>query len=103
MNWRADKPATLSYVVALDDGDQANKVDYRDEIFSWNAPFNENATSMLKTQQRFNGVIWGNETTAIAYDSWYDTRNTKTYLFNPSNANQTPKIIFDRNSQDIYY
>lgn len=102
MTWRADKPASLSYVVALDDGDQANKVDYRDEIFSWNAPFTENATSILKTQQRFNGVTWGNETTAIAYDSWYDTRNTKTYLFNPSNANQTPKIIFDRNSQDIY-
>jgi len=102
MSWRADKPATLVYVEALDEGDQSKKVDYRDEIFQWNAPFNSTATSMMKTQQRFGGVQWGNDTFAIAYDSWYDTRNTKTYLLNPSSPNETPKIISDRNSQDIY-
>jgi dipeptidyl aminopeptidase/acylaminoacyl peptidase len=102
MSWRSDKAATLSYVVALDEGDQANKVDFRDEVFNWDAPFSAEAKSILKTQQRYAGIIWGNETTAIAYDSWYDTRNQKTYLFNPSNPNQAPKIISDRNSQDIY-
>lgn len=102
MNWRADKPATLVYVEALDEGDQAKKVDYRDEIFQWNAPFNSAPTSMMKTQQRFGGISWGNDSFAIAYDSWYDTRNTKTYLLNPSNPNETPKVISDRNSQDIY-
>ncbi|RKS03672.1 S9 family peptidase [Flavobacterium sp. 102] len=102
MNWRADKPATLSYVIALDEGDQAKKVDFRDEIFNWDAPFSAKPKSVLKTQQRFAGIIWGNETTAIAYDDWYDTRNQKTYLFNPSNPAQAPKIIWDRNSQDIY-
>ncbi len=102
MSWRSDKPATLSYIVALDEGDQANKVDFRDEVFNWDAPFSAEPKSILKTQQRYAGIIWGNETTAIAYDSWYDTRNQKTYLFNPSNPNQAPKIISDRNSQDIY-
>ena len=102
MNWRSDLPATLSYVVALDEGDQAKKVDFRDEVFLWNAPFTSEPTSLLKTQQRFGGILWGNDKIAIAYDSWYDTRNTKTYLFNPSNPNQAPKVISDRNSQDIY-
>ena len=102
MSWRADKPATLVYVEALDEGDQAKKVDYRDEVFQWNAPFNSAPTSMMKTQQRFGGINWGNDTFAIAYDSWYDTRNAKTYLLNPSNPNETPKVISDRNSQDIY-
>lgn len=102
MSWRADKPATLVYVEALDEGDQAKKVDYRDEVFQWNAPFNSAPTSMMKTQQRFGGISWGNDTFAIAYDSWYDTRNAKTYLLNPSNPNETPKVISDRNSQDIY-
>lgn len=102
MSWRADKPSTLSYVVALDEGDQANKVDFRDEVFSWDAPFSANATSLIKLQQRYGGMVWGNETTAIAIDTWYDTRNEKTYLFNPSNPGETPKIITDRNSQDIY-
>jgi dipeptidyl aminopeptidase/acylaminoacyl peptidase len=102
MNWRSDKPATLNYVEALDEGDQAKKVDFRDELFLWEAPFTSNASSLLKTPQRFAGIIWGNDNVAIAYDDWYDTRNTKTYLINPSNPSQAPKVISDRNSQDIY-
>ena len=102
MSWRNDKPATLSYVVALDEGDQANKVDFRDEVFLWNAPFDAAATSLVKTPQRFSNVIWGNDNVAIVSDEWYDTRNTKTYLINPSDLNQQPKVISDRNSQDIY-
>lgn len=102
MNWRSDKPATLYFVEALDQGDPANKVDFRDEIYLWNAPFDAAPTSMMKTKQRYGGLIWGNETTAVVVDQWYDTRNTKTYLINPSDANQAPKVISDRNSQDIY-
>jgi len=102
MSWRSDLPATLSYVEALDGGDPANKVDFRDEIFLWNAPFTSNPTSLAKTVQRYAGIVWGNNTTAILYDQWYDTRNEKTYLINPSNPAQAPKVIFDRNSQDIY-
>jgi dipeptidyl aminopeptidase/acylaminoacyl peptidase len=102
MAWRADKPATLTYVVALDEGDQAVKADYRDELFEWNAPFSTSPISLMKIQQRFGGLIWGNASNAIVIDDWYDTRNTKTYLIDPSNPSLAPKIIFDRNSQDIY-
>ncbi|KOY87400.1 aminoacyl peptidase [bacterium 336/3] len=102
MSWRADKPATLAYVEALDEGDQSKKVDFRDEVFLWDAPFNQTAKSILKTPQRFAGVMWGNDQVAIAFDQWYDTRNLKVYFINPSTDNPTPKIISDRNSQDIY-
>lgn len=102
LGWRGDKPASWAYVVALDEGDQAVKTDYRDELFNWDAPFTSEPKSIMKTKQRFSGVTWGNDNTAIVSDSWYDTRNAKTYLINPSNPNQAPKIIFDRNSQDIY-
>jgi dipeptidyl aminopeptidase/acylaminoacyl peptidase len=102
MNWRNDEAATLYYVEALDEGNPENKVDFRDDVFQWKAPFNENPALILKTKQRFSGIIWGNESTAIAYDQWYDTRNAKTYLFNPSDVSLEPKIITDRNSQDIY-
>jgi dipeptidyl aminopeptidase/acylaminoacyl peptidase len=102
MNWRSDKPASLYFVVALDEGDQANKVEFRDELFTWDAPFSNEATSVAKTHQRYAGVMWGNETTAILMDQWYDTRNMKTYLINPSNPNAAPKIIYDRNYQDVY-
>ena len=102
MGWRNDQAATLYFVEALDEGNPENKVAYRDEILDWKAPFNENPRALLKTKQRFAGIMWGNETTAIAMDQWYDTRNSKTYLFNPSDIKQEPKIISDRNSQDIY-
>ncbi|NDI85827.1 alpha/beta hydrolase family protein [Undibacterium crateris] len=102
MGWRGDKPATLYYVVALDGGDPANKTEFRDELFQWNAPFDQEPVSLLKTQQRFSGVVWGNDKVAIAYDNWYDTRNLKTYLFNPSAPSEAPRVIGDRNMQDIY-
>ena len=102
MGWRSDKPSTLSFVEALDEGDQANKVDFRDEVFLWNAPFTANPTSLAKTIQRYGGITWGNDNIAILFDSWYDTRNAKTYLINPSNPSETPKMISDRNYQDIY-
>lgn len=102
MGWRADKAATLFYVEALDKGDPAEKVDFRDEMFVWNAPFDAPATSLGKTPQRFAGVVWANDNYAIVQDEWYDTRSEKTYLLNPSNPSQGLKVIWDRNSQDIY-
>ena len=102
MNWRNDEAATLYFVEALDEGNPENKVDFRDVVMQWKAPFDQQPTAILKTKQRYGGIIWGNATTAVAFDQWYDTRNTKTYLFNPSDASQEPKVISDRNSQDIY-
>jgi len=102
MGWRNDAPATLYYAEALDGGDPANKVEFRDEVFLWKAPFTATPTSLVKTPQRFGGITWGNDQIAVVYDSWYDTRNTKTYLINPSNPSVAPKVISDRNSQDIY-
>ncbi len=101
-SWRSDKPATITFVKALDKGDPEVKVDYRDEVFELNAPFNGKAKSILKTINRFSYVEWGNSNTAIAYDFWWSTRNLKTYVFNPSDASKKPIIIGDRNYQDRY-
>lgn len=102
LSWRNDKPATLIYVTALDEGDPENKVAYRDEVFQLEAPFKGEGNSVLKTTQRFNGIRWGNDNTAIAYDYWWNTRNLKTYVIDPSDNSKSPKILFDRNYQDKY-
>ncbi len=102
MMWRSDKPASLYYVEALDGGDPATKVENRDAVYQWDVPFTSEPKLILKTTDRFAGIIWGSETAAIAYDNWFDTRNVNTYLFNPSDANQQAKIINRRNSQDVY-
>ena len=100
MQWRGDRPATLVWAEALDNGDPAVEADYRDIVFELNAPFNGKPKEILKTKQRFSGIRWGNDNTAIAYDYWWNTRNLKTYLFNPSNGKA--EVISDRNYQDRY-
>ncbi len=102
MQWRADQPATLVWAEALDGGDPQNEVDFRDEVFQLAAPFDGEGMPMMKTVGRFSGVEWGNENTAVAYDYWWNTRNTKVYLFDPSNASKPPQILTDRNYQDRY-
>ena len=100
MTWRGDRPATLVWAEALDQGDPAVEVDFRDAVYELNAPFNGQPKVILKTKQRFSGIQWGDDNHAVAYDYWWNTRNLKTYLFNPSNAEA--KVISDRNYQDVY-
>ena len=102
LRWRADHPATLVWIEALDGGNPANEVAYRDEIFQLSAPFIGEVKSILKTINRFSGIDWGNNNVAFAYDRWWNNRNTKIYLFNPSDASAKPQIVSDRNYQDRY-
>ncbi|MEO0900027.1 MAG: prolyl oligopeptidase family serine peptidase [Bacteroidota bacterium] len=100
--WRGDKPHTIVYVMALDEGDPAKKVEYRDEAFTLEAPFNGEGKSLIKVHNRFSGIEWGTDNMAMAYDFWWSSRNTKTYKFDPSNPGAEPNILFDRNYQDRY-
>jgi len=100
--WRSDLPSSLRYIEALDGGDPSVEVDYRDKLMNWDAPFDRNPEFLIQTINRINSINWGNKNFAIVRDIWWNNRNTKTYLFNPSNSKVKPKIISDRNYQDIY-
>jgi len=102
MNWRSDKPSTLFYAEALDEGNPENKVEYRDAVYLWDAPFNGTSVQIAKTIDRFSGIIWGDEIRAILFDEWYDTRNIRTSMINPSDPSAKPQVLLTRNSQDIY-
>jgi len=101
-NWRGDQPASVVWVQALDEGDPAKEVEFRDEVFELVAPFNGNERTVLKTKNRFTGIQWGSNDIAIAYDYWFDNRNTKIYTFNPSDNSVASEVIVDRNYQDAY-
>ena len=101
-SWRMDKPSTITYIVALDNGDPSKEAEYRDELFELDAPFSSKGNTIFKSINRLAGIIWGNKTTAVAIDYWIKNRNEKTYLFNPSDINQKPIIMYDRNYQDTY-
>ncbi|AZA89152.1 Prolyl tripeptidyl peptidase precursor [Chryseobacterium nakagawai] len=100
MTWRSDAPATLVFTEALDGGDQYKTAEYRDEIFTWDAPFAAAPKSFFKIKQRFEDIDWTNDHYALVSEEWYDTRNTKTFLVDLNNGES--KVIDDRNSQDVY-
>ena len=102
MQWRADQPASLVYAEAQDNGDPEIKVAYRDVVSQIDAPFTGSPKPLLKTINRFSGITWGDANTAIAYDYWWNDRNTKTYLFNPSDGTKEATVINDRSYQDQY-
>ena len=102
ISWRKDEEATIYFVQALDKGDPEVKVDFRDALYQWKAPFKTVPKQLTKIKNRFSSVLWGNESTAIIYDIWWNNRNTKTYVFNPSKPQMSAKVLFDRNYQDRY-
>jgi len=101
-SWRADKSASITYVVALDDGDPAKEVGHRDEVFQLDAPFVGDGKSLVKTQNRHMYTQWADDNMAIVHDRWWKNRNTKSYIFNPSNSKAEVKVVSDRNYQDRY-
>ncbi len=100
--WRADKPATLVWAEALDGGDANKAFEYRDAVYQQEAPFDGPKDFLIKLKNRFSNIEWGTDDVAIANDYWWNTRNTKSYIFSPSDEKQTPEIIDDRNYQDRY-
>ncbi|MFA7491644.1 MAG: prolyl oligopeptidase family serine peptidase [Mariniphaga sp.] len=102
INWRNDKPSTIYYVEALDEGNPENETEFRDEVFEWPAPFDGEPKSLVKTKNRYAGIEWGNDEIALVNDRWWNTRNAKTYVFNPSSPDLDATVLFDRNYQDSY-
>ncbi|RAV27850.1 S9 family peptidase [Sinomicrobium soli] len=102
ISWRADQPSTLVWVEALDGGDPEQEVPFRDELFTLGAPFSGEPVSLVKTINRFSDITWGNNRYAVLTDYWWNDRNTKTYVFDPSAPGEEARVVFDRNYQDSY-
>ncbi len=102
ISWRLDRPATLYWVEALDKGDPEMDVEFRDEVFELNEPFEGKPGSIAKTQDRFRSIIWGQDDVAVINEIWWNTRKLRVSLFNPSNPESEPVLFSERNYQDRY-
>jgi dipeptidyl aminopeptidase/acylaminoacyl peptidase len=99
-NWRADVPASVYYTVAQDNGDPKVKADIRDKVFQVDAPFAAQPREIYAAQFRFENFDWGNETTALATETWWQNRRTITKIVNPTNWQTS--MLFDRSYEDRY-
>ncbi len=102
-SWRGDKPASLTWVEALDEGNyHASEVQYHDQVWMLEAPFTGDPLAFLATEKRFQGIMWGNENLAIMMEGLSKSRIRVTSTFNPANPQATLKKISELNSDDRY-
>jgi dipeptidyl aminopeptidase/acylaminoacyl peptidase len=101
--WRPTEPATLVWAEALDGGDPKKKIAYRDKILMLKAPFNGIPTELIKTEQRFAGVQWGEKGGLVFVTDFERNRRwVKTVMLNADNPGDAPKLVWSRSSQDRY-
>ncbi|XP_010259303.1 PREDICTED: probable glutamyl endopeptidase, chloroplastic isoform X3 [Nelumbo nucifera] len=104
INWRADKPSTLYWVETQDGGDAKVEVSPRDVIYTQSPdPCDGEEPKVLhKLDLRFGGISWCDDSLALVYESWYKTRRTRTWVISPGSEDASPRILFDRSSEDVY-
>jgi dipeptidyl aminopeptidase/acylaminoacyl peptidase len=102
VDWRADKPATLFWAEALDDGNPKNDVPFRDRLFTLAAPFTGEAAKLMDVPLRFDDVQWGVSDIALVESSRFKDRKTQTWWLKPDVAGAAPVLVFDRSSEDRY-
>ena len=102
IGWRADQPATLYLVEALDGGDAGAEADKRDRLSTLAAPFDGPPAVLWESTDRFGGVTWGRDDFAIVSEWWFNTRRTRSWGIDPSDPSAAPLRLEDRNYQDAY-
>ncbi len=100
--WRADAPATLAWIEAMDGGDPATPAAQRDRVVTLAAPFTAQPVQHLAVGTRVRGVTWVRNDVAMVTEYWWKSRQTKTWIFNPSTPGSTPRLLFDRSAEDAY-
>lgn len=103
VGWRSDRPATLYWVEALDEGDAGKEAAHRDAVYTLEAPFVADPQLLWQTTLRFNNILWGHATCAIGIEAWYDTRQVRLWQLDPAHAKTSPPTLLqDRDYQDRY-
>lgn len=100
-HWRADAPAELVWVEALDEGDPRNPAALRDRLVILSDPDGE-PRSLLELEHRYAGIQWGDDQLAIVYSRWWATRTERRIAISPSDPEKPPRLLSERSYQDAY-
>lgn len=103
IRWSHQDPSRLFWVEALDGGDPKNKVDFRDRLMDWNAPFEGPPQEILKIEHRAMGLAFFQKPGVIAStDMDRDRRWMRTLLVDLNDADTPPVTWDDRSLRDRY-
>jgi len=102
-SWRSDRPASLMWVEALDEGNyHAAEMQFHDQLYMLDAPFAGDPVPFIATEKRFQGIMWGNDNLAILIEGLSKSRVRVTYAFNPADPQASMKKLWELNSDDRY-
>jgi dipeptidyl aminopeptidase/acylaminoacyl peptidase len=102
-NWRPTEPATLVWVEALDGGDTKKKTAPRDVVKMLKAPFTGSPIELMKTEHRYNGMVWGEKDSMVFIRDFDRNRRwSRTFMLNADNPSLAAKVVWDRSIQDRY-
>ena len=101
-SWRSDKPASVYWVEALDEGDFKKEMKYHDQVYMLEDPFTGDPVKFIATELRFSGITWGNDNFALVSEGSSRTRMRVTSSFKPSDPMNTKMKIQEFNSDDGY-
>jgi dipeptidyl aminopeptidase/acylaminoacyl peptidase len=102
VRWMAsEKSDQLFWVEALDDGDPKKKVPQRDQLLTHDAPFQDSAKSVVKTEHRFSGVGFFQDGHWLVSDLDRDRKWTRSIVVDPKNGTQLT-VVFNRSINDRY-
>jgi dipeptidyl aminopeptidase/acylaminoacyl peptidase len=99
--WRADAPAAVCWAEAQDGGDPKKPVAIHDELDCAVKPFTRPAR-LIGLGSRFRTITWGNGKLALVTEARWKDRHTRTSIVAPDDPASTPRVLWDRSSEDRY-
>jgi len=92
----------LTWVEALDGGDPRKKVSPRDKLMSWNSPFTGEPAEMLKTEQRFQGRMFGEKDGLMLFFDYNRDNQRRRMFVTDYRSPSSSRMISDLNVNDRY-
>ena len=115
IQWHPNKPTTVVWVEALDEGDPKKKVSERDKVMWIHEPFTDPPVELARTEKRFAGISFGESGDfAILRDFDRDTLRARAWFFNPqptpdrawtfhADKPNEKTLVWDLSTQDRYH
>jgi dipeptidyl aminopeptidase/acylaminoacyl peptidase len=101
ISWRADAPASLAWVEALDGGDGRAEAEERDRVFTLSAPFSGSPQAIATLPLRYAGMMWSEDGFALAIEMWFATRQLRIYSVDPNDPGEM-RTVFEFSMEDRY-
>ncbi|MGH7943975.1 MAG: S9 family peptidase, partial [Opitutaceae bacterium] len=103
VEWRADAPATLSWIQALPPRQtSADKKPLRDAWHTVAAPFSDKPAELQRFEFRVQSVLWSDDSLALVSETWARTGVTRLWRVAPGDPGGGRTLLFERKTEDRY-